>query len=110
MKHLPFIVAATLALTSCTSAQIASTETTVSKYQADVAAACSIATTAVGTTAAILDPNVQTAALLVGSACGTEEAVASLVLSPTSVAWLNTLITTLKSNGKVVPPAPIVNP
>lgn len=106
MKSILLIGVSLLALSGCTTAQVAQ----ATKYQQAVQNACSIATTAVGATVAILDPNVQAAAILVGSACNTEEAVASLVLSPTSVAWLNTLITTLKSNGKVVPPAPIANP
>jgi len=108
MKY--FLLASCVALAGCTAAQIAQ----VSKYQSDVAAACSIASIAAADPLAVAlqasVPAVAQAANLVKASCGTEQAIASLVLSPTSVAWINTLITTLKSGGKVVPPAPVENP
>lgn len=101
-----FLIVPALGLAGCTSAQVASTVATVSKYQADVAAACSIAEgIATGPLAAI--PVVSSAAALIHSGCDTEEAIASLALSPTSVAWLGTLVTTIKSKGAVVLPAPV---
>lgn len=104
------ITASCLALVGCTSAQIASGVATADKYQADVQAACSVANTAASNPAAALlsgIPQVASAINLVKASCSTESAISSLVLSPTSVAWLETLITTINSKGAVVPPAPI---
>lgn len=100
-----------LALVACTSAQIAATSATASKYQADVQAACNIAVAALNnplaTAAKDFVPAVAQAANLVTSSCTTEEQIATLVNSPTSVAWLGTLSTTIKTGGKTVPPAPV---
>lgn len=104
------ILAAPLILAGCTTAQISQ----VSQYQQAVQNACTIASAAAADplAAALVASNsdVASAVNLVKASCGTEEAVATLVLSPTSVAWVNTLTTTLKSGGKVVPPAPISTP
>jgi hypothetical protein len=93
-------------LVACTTAQIAKVE----GYQAAVQNACAIAEGEASGSAALAIPDVARAVMLAHSACDREEAIASLILSPTSVAWLNTLITTIKSGGKVVPPAPVENP
>lgn len=102
-----FAVPVVLALTSCTTAQVAQ----VDKYQQDVQTACSLAASSAADPAAVLlaanVPDVAKAVSLVAASCGTEKAVAALVLSPTSVAWLGTLVTTIKSGGKTVPPAPV---
>lgn len=98
------------ALTGCSTTQIASGIATADKYQSDVQKACMIASTSANDPAAVLlaasVPAVASAINLVKASCGTEESVASLVLSPTSVAWLGTLDTTITSKGAVVPPAP----
>jgi hypothetical protein len=93
-------------LASCTTAQVAQ----VASYQAAVQNACAIAEGEASGSVAMAIPDVARAVMLAHSACDREEAIASLILSPTSVAWLNTLITTIKSGGKVVPPAPVENP
>jgi len=99
------------ALSGCTSAQIASGVATASKYQQDVQNACAIASASANNPAAVLlgasVPAVAQAVNLVKASCSTEEAVASLVLSPTSVAWLGTLNTTITSKGKTVLPPPV---
>jgi hypothetical protein len=102
---------ACLALPACTSAQLASGVAQVSKYQSDVAQACAIASASASDPAAVLlqasVPEVAQAVNLIKASCSTEQAIASLVLSPTSVAWLGTLTTTIQSRGKVVLPPPV---
>lgn len=90
---------------ACTSQEIAQAQS----YADQVTNACTVAST-LASAASVAVPAVATAAVLVNASCGTIEAVNKLILSPTSVAWLNTLITTIKSKGAVVPPAPIENP
>lgn len=110
-RFLALSAAAALLLTGCTSAQISGAVATADKYQADVQKACAIASASAADPAAILlqasVPSVAQAVNLVKASCSTEEAVASLVLSPTSVAWLGTLTTTIQTKGAVVPPAPV---
>jgi len=105
-KSRALALAALAALAGCTTAQVAQ----VSGYQAAVQNACAIAEGEASGSAALAIPDVARAVMLAHAACDREEAIASLILSPTSVAWLNTLIETIKSGGKVVPPAPVENP
>lgn len=102
---------AALFLAGCTSSQIASGVATATKYQQDIANACAIANASANDPAAILlaaaVPDVGSAVNLVKSSCTTEAALANLALNPLSVAWVGTLNTTIKSGGKVVPPAPV---
>lgn len=100
------ILAAAAALAGCTTAQVAQ----VASYQIAVDNACMIAEDEAGGPLASAVPAVASAVTLVHSACDREEAIAALILSPTSVAWLNTLITTIKSGGAVVPPSPVETP
>lgn len=110
MKRLALFAVIPFALTSCsslpTAPQVSAGAATANSYETAVRNACAIAKTAAAG-AALLIPSVATAAVLVKSGCDSESAIAALVLSPESVAWVNTLIATLKSNGKVVPPAPL---
>ena len=98
-------------LAACSSAQIASDLAQANKYQSQVANACAIASASANDPGALLlqasVPAVAQAVKLIQASCGTEQAVASLVLSPTSVAWLGTLITTIQSGGKTVLPPPV---
>lgn len=84
---------------------------TATKYQADVQAACDAAKAAAATPLATIAqatvPDVAQATNLVISSCTTEEQIAALVNSQTSVAWLGTLTTTLKTGGKTVLPPPV---
>lgn len=98
-----------LALAGCTTAQIASVEATASKYQSAVVAACSTANALANAPGISLLTSISVvtqAVNLVKASCSTEEAIGALVLSPTSEAWLNTLITTISTKGKTVLPAP----
>lgn len=110
MRRFALFAIIPFALTSClglpTPSQVSTGAATANSYETAVRTACAIAETAASSTA-LLIPSVAGAAVLTHSACDTESAIASLILSPESVAWVNTLIATLKSNGKVVPPAPI---
>jgi hypothetical protein len=84
--------AAFLLLCSCTSTSTLSpTPTpsptlggTVQTYQQQIVAACTIAEDLAG-----VDPAI---GVYITAGCGTEEAIAALVLNPTSLAWLNSLI------------------
>ena len=111
MKNALISLAIAVALSGCTSAQIASGVATASKYQADVVAACTVAQDAASAagTLTLVVPQVAAAASLVSASCGSEEAIAKIVLDPLTVAWLGTLTTTLRTGGAVVPPPP-VNP
>lgn len=100
-----------LTLSGClTPAQVTSVETKISSYEVAVRNAYSTfetyAASPLGSLASVI-PAVDRAVKLGKSGCDTEEAIASLVLSPTSFAWVNTLTTTIKSKGTIIPPAPI---
>ena len=110
MKRL-VLLALPLALSACSSAQLANGVATASKYQQDVANACAVASVAANDPASVLlaanvAPVAQAINLVRGS-CGTEEALAKIALDPLTVAWVGTLTTTIQSGGKVVPPAPV---
>jgi hypothetical protein len=99
-----------ISLLGCSTGQIASVEKTIAPYETAVRNACntfnSIVDSPIGSLATDI-PVVSTAIALGKSGCGTEAAIQSLLTSPVSVAWVNTLSTTIKSSGKIVPPAPI---
>lgn len=57
-----------------------------------------------------LIPYVGSAINLANASCKTEASIQKLITSPTSVSWLNTLITTIESKGAVVPPPPVEVP
>lgn len=105
------ILALLTLLPACSTGQIASDISVASKYQSQVANACAIASASANDPGAVLlqasVPSVAQAAKLVQASCATEGAVASLVLSPTSVAWLGTLTTTIQSGGKTVLSPPV---
>ena len=108
-RHLALALIAILP--ACTSAQVANDLAQASKYPAAVMNGCAIANASANDPAAILlqanVPSVAQAVNLIKASCSTEQAIASLVLSPTSVAWLGTLTTTINSGGKVVLPPPV---
>lgn len=97
-----WLIGSSLMVIGCTAAEISS-------YETDVRNVCSIADGVVGDAIGTI-PAVGSAVNLIKSSCDTEEAIQTLVSSPTSVAWVNTLITTVKSKGTVIPPAPISLP
>lgn len=111
MRKITTLLATCTLLSACTTAQVASTVATVSKYQSDVASACSIASNAAADPLVLAlqasVPDVAQAVSLIKASCSSEATIAALVLSPTSVAWLGTLTTTIKSGGKTVLPAPV---
>lgn len=92
-------------LTGCTGFQ-----SVVSKYETDVRNACLVfeaaANSPLGDLASSI-PVVGSAISLGKSGCDTESAIQTLIGSPTSVAWIGTLVTTIQSKGTVVPPAPV---
>lgn len=86
---------------------------TVAAYELQVRSACSQAVADTESPLGLLAQTVPPVAVAVGlveASCKTEAALATLIISPTAVAWVNTLITTIRSGGKVVPPAPIETP
>lgn len=91
---------------ACTSQQIAQVEA----YSQSVSNTCAIATDLINSPLGSIigaAPAVSSAVNLIKAACTTQQAINALVQSPTSVAWLNTLIVTVKSKGTIIPPAPV---
>ena len=78
-------IAALIAVGGCTAAQVNQANT----VQSDIAAACAVAMTFV--------PVAGPVAPYIVAGCGTEQAIASLALNPTSLSWVNGLIAQAKT-------------
>lgn len=97
-------------LTGCLSAtQTAAVQTAIAPYETAVRNACSdfeaAANSPLGSLAELI-PGVATAITLGKSGCDTEAAIQTLIASPTSEAWVNTLTVAVKTKGAVILPAP----
>lgn len=90
-------------VSGCSSSQVAQ----VQSYADAVKNTCQVGLGLVSAMQSLNIPSVVLAVDLLSGACTTDIAVTNLIESPTSVAWLNTLLTTIKTQGKVVPPPPV---
>lgn len=93
--------------TAATTVQTAVTDTQTAL--ADVQKACNVATTALSVAQAVLKggalDTVNAVGAYVTASCSTASAIATLAANPTSVAWLNTLASSIDTTAALAKPA-----